>query len=111
MIGNFLRGFDTCFAELMRQMVLAHGDFDFHTAVGIIAQHFNDFRYGRTVLLGVSLNFTDNDLTGLRFKVRYAFRFQNNALIQAFVFGLQNRHAAIHIKTADHFRLRTLHYI
>ena len=92
-------------------MVLAHSDFDFHTAVGIIAQHFNDFRYGRAVLLGVSLNFTDNDLTGLRFKVRYAFRFQNNALIQAFVFRLQNRHAAIHIKTADHFRLRTLHHI
>ena len=92
-------------------MVLAHGDFDFHTAVSIITQYFNDFRYGRAVLLGISLNFTNNDLTGLRFKARYAFRFQNNALIQAFVFGLQNRHTAIHIKTANHFRLCTLHHI
>ena len=32
-------------------MVFAHGDFDFHTAVGIIAQYFNDFSYGRAVLL------------------------------------------------------------
>ena len=37
MVGDFFRSFGTRFAELVRQMVFAHGDFDFHTAVGIIA--------------------------------------------------------------------------
>ena len=37
MVGDFFRGFGTRFAELVWQMVFAHGDFDFHTAVGIIA--------------------------------------------------------------------------
>ena len=111
MIRNFLRGFDTCFAGLMRQMVLAYSDFNFHTAVGIIAQHFNQLSHSRTIRFRIRLNFSHNHLTGLRFKVRHAFRFQHNTLAQTLVFRFQNGHAAIHIKTADHFRLRTLHHI
>ena len=88
-------------------MVFAHSDFDFHTAVGIIAQNFDDFRYGRAVLLGISLDFADNDLTGFGFEMRDAIRFQDDTLIEAFVFRFQNRHAAIHIETTNHFALRT----
>ena len=107
MVGDFFRSFGTRFAELVRQMVFAHGDFDFHTAVGIIAQYFDDFRHGRAVLLGISLDFADDDLTGFGFEMRDTVRFQDNTLVQAFVFCFQNRHAAIHIETTDHFALRT----
>ena len=106
MVGDFFRGFGTRLAELVRQMVFAHGDFDFHATVGIIAQYFNDFRHGWAVLLGISLDFADDDLTGFRLEMRDAVRFQDDALIQAFVFRFQNRHASIHIETADHFALR-----
>ena len=39
--------------------------------------------------------------------MRDTIRFQDNALVQAFVFRFQNRHAAIHIETTNHFALRT----
>ena len=88
-------------------MVFTHGDFDFHAAVGIIAQYFNDFRYGWAVLLGISFDFADDDLTGFGFEMRDTVGFQDNALVQAFVFRFQNRHATIHIETTNHFALRT----
>ena len=37
MIRDFFRGFPANIAKLVRQMMFADGDFDFHTAVGIIA--------------------------------------------------------------------------
>ena len=57
-------------------------------------------------MLRISLDFADDDLTGFGFEMRDAVRFQNNALVQAFVFRFQNRYAAIHIETSDHFALR-----
>ena len=106
MVGDFFRSFGTRLAELVRQMVFAHSNFDFHTAVGIIAQYFDDFRHSRAVLLGISLDFADDDLTGFGFEMCDAIRFQDDTLIQAFVFRFQNRHASIHIETTDHFALR-----
>ena len=61
-IGNFRRFLQAGFAEHMRQMMLAHGDFDFHAAVGIIAQHFDKLGYGRAVAVGIAVDFRHHHL-------------------------------------------------
>lgn len=70
-------------------MMLAHGNFDFHPAVGIIAQNFNDFCHCIPVLLGINLNFADDNLTGFGFETRHAVLFQHDALVQTLVFRLK----------------------
>ena len=49
----------------MRQMVFAHGDFDFHAAVGIVAQYFSELGHTGAVGFGVAFDFGHNHLAGL----------------------------------------------
>ena len=90
----------------MRQTVFAHGDFDFHAAVGIVAQHFQQFGHGGLVVVRIAFDAGGNDLPGLRLERGHGIGFQNDGLAQPLVFGLHNRHAVFDVEAADHFGLR-----
>ena len=80
MIGNVFCGLQTGFAENMRQLVFAYGDFDFHATVGIVAQHFNQFGNRRAVAVRVAFDFCYNYLAGFGFQLGQTFRLQHDAL-------------------------------
>ena len=94
--------------KLVRQPVFADGDFDFHPAVGIIAQNLRQSGHGRLMIVRITFNLRRHHLAGLRLQFGNRIRFQQNRLHQPLILRLNNRHAALDVKTADHIGLRAL---
>ena len=87
-------------------MVFAHRNFNFHTAVGIVAQNLGDFACGRQVFFWIAGQFHIDDLA--IFGVAYAAHIQNNALRNAFVFGDGHGNIAFFGQTRHHSGVGTL---
>ena len=86
--GDFCGGFQAACAEFVRQFVFAQRDFNFHAAVGVIAQHFGDAGNGGAVVFGIGGDFSHHHLPFAGGKLRHAVGFQNHVLREAFVFGV-----------------------
>ena len=86
-------------------MVFAHRNFNFHTAVGIVAQNLGDFACGRQIFFWIAGQFYIDDLA--IFGVAYAAHIQNNALRNAFVFGDGHGNIAFFGQTRHHSTVGT----
>ena len=84
----------------MWQVVFAHGNFNFHAAVGIVAQNLGDFACGRQVFFRIAGQCHIDDLA--IFGIAYAAHIQNNALRNAFVFGYGHGNIAFFGQTRYH---------
>ena len=73
--GDFGGGFQAACAKFVRQFVFAQCDFNFHAAVGIIAQHFGDAGNGGTMVFGISGDFGNDHLPFAGRKLRHAVGF------------------------------------
>ena len=60
--GDFGGGFQAACAKFVRQFVFAQRDFNFHAAIGVIAQHFSDAGNGRAVVFGIGGDFGNDHL-------------------------------------------------
>ena len=87
-------------------MVLAHGNFNFHTAVGIVAQDFDDFACRGQIFFRIARQFHIDDLA--IFCRTNAFGIQDDALGNALV--LRNGHGDVAFfgQTCHHRGIGTL---
>ena len=93
----------------MRQVMLAHGNFDFHAAVGIVAQYFHHAGHGGAVRVGVGIDLSHHHLAGLGFAHRIGF--EQDTVGQAAVFGREHGDAAFYHEPPDYGFLRTFNHI
>ena len=93
----------------MWQVMLAHSNFDFHAAVGIVAQHFHHAGHGGAVRVGVGIDLSQHHLAGLGLAHRIGF--EQDAVGQAAVFGREHGDAALYHEPANNGFLRAFNHI
>ena len=97
------------YRELMRQIMLAQRDFDFHAGVAIVAQHFDHARHRLAVArrLFDQINADHLPRPGVGTLVRRHQKF----LADAFVLGHHHPHTVTILQASDMARARAFEYL
>ncbi|EKY03413.1 hypothetical protein HMPREF9120_02729 [Neisseria sp. oral taxon 020 str. F0370] len=105
-VGDFGGGLGAGGGKFVRQTVFAYGDFDFHAAVGVVAQHFGEAGDGGLVVVRVAFDAGGDDLSLLRLEGGDGIGFEQDGAVETLVFGLHDGDAVVEVEAADDVGLR-----